>query len=396
MHHEASEDGLVRAAGENAGQALVIAGKPPMPKAESPGEVALALSEPSTIRTAFVHSPRPKIWVRAWEGISAHRPVLYLCFILLVVLASYAHVLRTRSIFACPAGDYSAERYLAYCNGEDYADYEHGAFYFDMDPSVPRFVRDADVLFLGNSRLQFAFSTPATADWFAALPTRYYLLGFLYFENEFFEEKLLKRIQPRAKVYVINMDNFFDPSESPPVKTILHDTTARNQYAVKGLWQRIHKSICGTLSALCGDSYVVFRSRETGAYYREGVVPHMKSAPVTYDRSIDQDVVIRNTANAMDFLSHFARGKCVILTMVPFVGTKIGDADAIATRLGMKLVMPRMLDGLQTFDGVHLDRASAQRWSQAFFQAAGPKIRSCLKGQGVAYLVRSTPSVAAH
>ena len=69
------------------------------------------------------------------------------------------------------------------------------------------------MLFLGNSRLQFAFSTSATADWFSAASARYYLLGFSYFENMIFAEPLLRKIRPRAKVYVINVDDFFDRTE---------------------------------------------------------------------------------------------------------------------------------------------------------------------------------------
>jgi hypothetical protein len=47
------------------------------------------------------------------------------------------------------------------------------------------------------------------------------------------------------------------------------------------------------------------------------------------------------------------------------------------------LVAPR-LDGLYTTDGYHLDRASADRWSRAFLEAAGPEIRSCLEKQRAA------------
>ncbi len=344
------------------------------------------------IKTAFGLPVMSRTWAKAWEGLSASQPVLYICLVLVAALLGYAYELRTRGIFACRADGYTADRYLAYCNGVNYADYEHGAFYFGLEPSVQHFVREADVLFLGNSRLQLALSTAATDDWFAAASAHYYLMGFLYFENELFSEKILQLVSPKAEVYVINMDNFFDRSESPPVKTILHDATARYRYQVKGLWQRVHKSICQAVPRLCGDQYVIFRSRATGAYYREGILPQQRITPVSYDWSIDQDLVMDKSANAMGFLSHFAQGKCVILTMVPFVGAKIGDAKAIAARLGMKLVTPGILDGLQTFDGYHLDHESAQRWSQAFFQAAGPTIRSCLEERGVPHPVGSSLS----
>jgi hypothetical protein len=55
----------------------------------------------------------------------------------------------------------------------------------------------------------------------------------------------------------------------------------------------------------------------------------------------------------------------------------IETAGAVANALGLTLVSPD-LDGLLTFDGIHLDPPSAERWSKAFFDAAGPQIRKCL------------------
>jgi hypothetical protein len=42
----------------------------------------------------------------------------------------------------------------------DYGDYKHGAFWFDLEPAAVNFARNAD----GNSRIQIALSTPATAE----------------------------------------------------------------------------------------------------------------------------------------------------------------------------------------------------------------------------------------
>jgi hypothetical protein len=319
----------------------------------------------------------------------ASRPTTYICVVLIVALVSYAYWLRTSTIFSCQADGYSNDRYLAYCSGTNYADYEHGAFRFALEPSVQNFASNADVLFLGNSRLQAAFSTVVTTDWFSAVSARYYLMGFAYYENMVFTEELLRRIHPRARVYIINLDDFFDLSESPPVKTILHDPEAQHRYEVKRRWQHIHEPICKTFPVLCGVKFAIFRSRETGAYYPEGVqenvTPLQKATPVSYDQVVSQNVVDNNTHLAIDFLSQFTQGKCVILTMVPFVQTKSGNANAIANGLGMKLVTPEILEGLQTYDGYHLSQSSAERWSHAFFEAAGSKIRSCLTEQGAAH-----------
>jgi hypothetical protein len=336
------------------------------------------------IKTALDLPVMSKTWTKAWEGVSASQPMIYICVVLVAALVAYVYEFRTGTIFSCQADGYNTDRYLAYCNGAHYADYEHGAFYFDLEPSVQKFASDADVLFLGNSRLQVGFSTAATADWFSAASARYYLMGFSYYENVIFAEKLLRRIRPRARVYVINVDDFFDRSETPPVETILHDPEARHRYEVKRRWQRVHETICKTFAVLCGSEFVIFRTRETGAYHTEGAF-QQEITPVSYDQVIDQNLVKSNAAAAIDFLSHFAQGKCVILTNVPFVGTKIGNANAIAVGLGAKLVTPGFLEGLQTYDGYHLDQPSAERWSRAFFQVAGAEIWSCLDKHVVAH-----------
>ena len=300
----------------------------------------------------------------------------------MAALVACGYQIRTQTIFSCPADGYSADRYLAYCQGTGYADYEHGAFQFDLEPAALAFASNADVLFLGNSRLQIAFSTPATANWFSAVSARYYLMGFLYYENVVFAEELLRTIRPRARVFVINVDDFFGRSESPPVKTIFHDPGARDKYEAKQIWQHIHEPICGTFARLCGTKFVIFRSRETGAYYARRGSLHGRLPRFHMIRSSVQNVVDSNIAAAIDFLSHFAQGKCVILTNVPFVETKIGNANAIAKGIGAKLVTPGFIEGLQTYDGYHLDQPSAERWSEAFFLAAGSEIRSCLEEQG--------------
>jgi len=311
------------------------------------------------------------------EGLFASRRTTYICVILGAIIAASAYKLRTQTIFACQATFYNSDRYIAYCNGSRYADYEHGAFWFDLEPAAQIFAKNADVLFLGNSRLQIAFSTAATADWFLAASARYYLLGFSYYENAVFAEKLLSRIQPKARVYVINVEDFFDRSETPLARVVMHDPESRNRYVAKRLWQRVHERVCKTLPAFCGDDLVFFRSRETGAYMtRPG---KQKTAPVSYDQVISQDVVNSNIAAASDFLPHLpVEQKCIILTTVPSPGTKIGNANAIAAALGEDLIVPE-IPMLQTFDGFHLDQPSAERWSKAFFQLASSRIRSCLE-----------------
>src|SRR5580658_2998241 len=95
-----------------------------------------------------------RTWTKTSISASSAHPVMYISIVLITVLTSLVYQLRKETILACQATLYSSDRYIASCNGTHYADYEHGAFAFDLEPRAENFARDADVLFLGNSRLQ--------------------------------------------------------------------------------------------------------------------------------------------------------------------------------------------------------------------------------------------------
>ena len=94
----------------------------------------------------------------------------------------FLYQLRTDNIFACPASGYTSDRYLSNC-GTSYGDYEHGAFWFDLEPAAEMSAASADVLFLGDSRMLLAFSTAATTKWFSSASASFYLLGFYAFRK---------------------------------------------------------------------------------------------------------------------------------------------------------------------------------------------------------------------
>ena len=134
------------------------------------------------------------------------------------------------------------------------------------------------------------------------------------------------------------------------------------------------------LTLICGHITPTYRSRQTGMWYVQefGTFKGLER-PVSYDHEIDKRKNDDGIAIGRIFLSELpAKPECVILTVVPSVGTKIGVANAIASGLGKTLVFPEQLDDLQTFEGIHLDPPSAERWSAAFFKAAGPQIQKCL------------------
>lgn len=306
------------------------------------------------------------------------RPILYAGILVAVAAGTYVFKLRTQGIFACTAeGYYAPSAYLGYCDASAYGDYDHGAFWFDLEPDVRRLATTADVLFLGSSRMEFGFSTLATDHWFADASIRHYLMGFTHTENTTFVAPLLAALKPRAKVYVINVDQFFRDTESGPGSEILHDGDIGRRYREKQLWQHLHRSLCSKVRVVCGRTAAYYRTRATGHWKLEGTYPVV--AALAADGPVsDQEHWDHYAALARQFIAQLPVDRhCVILTVVPYPGTRSAEAKAIADAMGLELVNPQ-LEGLRTFDGAHLDLPSADRWSSAFYEIAGPRIRKCL------------------
>jgi hypothetical protein len=313
----------------------------------------------------------------------AARPTLYIVVLVAALLGTYVFKLRTQGIFACPASGYATGDYLGYCNGEAYGEYDHGAFWYDLEPATERAAASADVLFIGNSRMQFGFSAPATQQWFAKLGVHHYLMGFTFLENATFIAPLLERLKPRARVYIINVDQFFIDDETGPGAQLLHGVEDRARVDQKRLWQDVHRPLCGTVPRLCGNHIAFYRFRDDGHWLARGSTPE-EPAVVADEAPSDQDKWDRYVSMARQFVAALPVGHdCVVLTVVPSPTTRRAEADAIAAGVGLPLVAPRIAD-LRTFDDTHLDERSAQRWSEAFFAAAGDQIRRCLNGPATA------------
>ena len=195
---------------------------------------------------------------RRGRFVLAARSGLYILLVLATSLSAGGYGLRKYGIFGCSASGYGSDGYLGYYGTTSYGDYDHGAFWSGLEPAAGAAAAKARVLFVGNSRTVFAFSGKPTADWFSSLSESYYLLGFTHFENYTFEAPLLRKLRPQAKVYGINIDSFFDQSETGPGKAVMEDESARARYNQKRGRQTIHKAICTTFKSACGHEWQPF------------------------------------------------------------------------------------------------------------------------------------------
>lgn len=289
--------------------------------------------------------------------------------------------LRKDGLFACDASGYGADRYVAYCQAKAYGDYDYGAFWYGLEPATSAAAANADVLFVGNSRAQFALSSDAIARWFQSHLARYYLLGFAYNGNMAFAAPLLQRLKPHAKVYVISVDLFFRRQPTQPAQEVMRDSAALGKYREKSSWQLAHRMLCTRVAALCRHEFAYYRRRTDGAWIVAGN-GDFRSQPVAYSDSVDHRVLDSEIALGREFVSQLPVSRDCILLTLPAKGTlgpgtSVGTAKAIAAALGLTLIAPQP-EGLTTFDGSHVDRASAELWSSAFIGAAAPSIEKCL------------------
>jgi hypothetical protein len=314
--------------------------------------------------------------------LSTIRPGLYIVVLLLSVPVGYVGYLRTQGVFACTADGYfeTTGAYLGYCNAAGFGDYDHGAFWFGLEPAAVRFAANADVLFLGSSRVEFALSTVATDHWFSSAGLKHYLLGFANVENSTFVAPLLVRLKPRAKVYIINVDRFFTGVETDIGSEILHDPDVEQHFRQKKLWQHLQRSACTRVRAICGHEVAYFRASEHGHWVAKGS-NNNPSAAVADGPIQDRDHWVQYAALAEQFISSLpVDHACVLLTVVPSSATRADEAKAIASAVGIELVTPQ-LDGLRTFGLVTCcDRFSARpevgSYGQRSNGASGKAVRT--------------------
>lgn len=263
-------------------------------------------------------------------------------------------------------------------------DYEHPAFAFALEPTALQALAAANVVTLGNSRSQFAFSTESVRHFFEGRNIPAYRLGFGYREGSPFALHIMRKAGVRPRLAVVNADPFFTAELSQPAAYLMSEPWR----AWLGAWRikfalATRERFCATLGwkPVCkGWRSTMYRVRADGRWswrntfsVREGAT-EIDAAPAP-----PLDLPPETVAHARAFLA--ATGiapRCLVLTSVPNSMLDAGGAATeLARALGAPLILPR-LSGLRTIDGSHLDAESAERWASAFLQQLEPILPGCL------------------
>lgn len=285
------------------------------------------------------------------------------------------------AVTKCDGRSQAANAYIAYCQDRAYGDFEHEAFYFGLE-HVPQALAETKVLFLGNSRLQYAFSRDNVAPFFAERGVPFFVMGFGHGEQSRFPQLVLERHPARPALAVINVDPFFtDGITEPAAFPLQHPVAGFIDATFKSLMQRPRAWLCrtGTTPGLCIGEPAMMRSRTTGqwdvAAFRPGAEPTVPLPPPT---AIADDEIDRWLVRALEIAPAFLRtlnARCMVFTAVP---SEAGSRPArrLAARLGLPFIAPE-IDGLATIDGVHLDARSGIAWSEAFLRELDSVGRQC-------------------
>jgi hypothetical protein len=294
-----------------------------------------------------------------------------------LLLEGYSEISRLR----CWSGGYRRDSYLGYCQSQQYGDYEHSALAFGLEPEAVRSFQQAQVLILGNSRAQFAFSTPATRNFFEKKEIRFYNAAFSAGDGSGFAGLLFARLSPQPKMLIINADPFFLDYYSRPAAAVLSQANSTRRTAeAKKSFQTWHASVCGIAPFLCGNTFAVFRSRSDGTLTVSPMAAaHYPLTPVHtiapgLQSDLDKAVKIGQEFVARSKLPQ----RCVVLTTVPSDTIPTAVGQQIAARLGVEFAGPQV-SNLETFDHSHLTQESADQFANALLQAIDDRIEECVR-----------------
>ncbi len=306
--------------------------------------------------------------------------LLTVAFLFVLAWPAFAWLGYAGSVAGCLYDAVGDQSYIALCDDRRFGDFEHEAFYYGLGETASR-VASADVVFLGDSHMQVAFSHHNVRDYFRAKGARFMLMGFGYAERWRFAYEVVKRLAPRPKIAVINADPFFSPDLSEPARFIFdHPIQAFLDAHFKYLVQRPYAALCSWIDQPCGRARIVTRAVDTGQWATPGFdTMHTAGKFPVVPQEIADDQVRRWYAyggGAADQMAAALSAKCLVMTNVPFDGPRRVFVDMLGERLGAYRVVPEVA-GLRTGDHHHLDLDSAVSWSNAFLAEFDPIGRQC-------------------
>lgn len=243
----------------------------------------------------------------------------------------------------------------------------------------------ADVLFLGNSRMMFGLDRTLLRRFFGSRGLRHYLLGFGHAEGDAWAELLYQKHHLHPKLVVVNADEFFERI-SPFAEHVLamspfdREKEEFQATATMEVSRRLNKVLPHLSERDFGMSRktVILRSIRDGAWVLPAdCEPHEHEPFIAWYNPLER-VSPSQMEHALRFKQMIERGGARLVLMhvlhPPYGGPASPSgrsAEIFAHTLGVPLVAPN-LERPETWDGSHLTRDSAERFTALFLRELAP------------------------
>lgn len=272
-----------------------------------------------------------------------------------------------------------ASYYLAHDRG---GHLDHHLLYHGTDAEAIANLKNADILFVGTSRMMFALRSRVLAPWALAHGVTYYAFGFGFREGDTWALELIRKYDLRPRIVVVNVDGFFGRPLSAWAQRVKKDTPFS---ARKRVWEgeiahearrRIHQVIpnwidlYGRSGFPFGNEFIAYRSRRDGIWSISPWPEPTIAAPSEDYGAVAVGPRIGDPARAFK-AEMDRRGSQMIVTYVPTPEDAGGNPVALGAMLGVPVV-GMDVDGLTSHDGSHLSEESAVFWSRQLVQDLTP------------------------
>jgi hypothetical protein len=280
-----------------------------------------------------------------------------------------------------PAPDFS----LASCDSVQDRFYFVGSLYLDIDKELVTGLRRADVVIIGNSRTRLAFGTHAVDEYFSNRGLRYFVLGS---EGSGFRvsQMILERLDIHPKILIVSNEAYFVDIVEDANRALLDENSSLGfRFAMTAFYlsKKMQRWICAGENLVLKDFYChgengIWRSNTTGAIYFPPKL-ELKLTPIVIPPDSRIGHIDFYMKNARAFLaSSSVSGSCIINHLVPWNDASVDVAREMAREMIVPFVFPDPA-GYFTFDDLHMDTGSSERWASEFVRLADPYITECLQ-----------------
>jgi hypothetical protein len=258
---------------------------------------------------------------------------------------------------------------------------DHDVLYHNFGKSIEN-AKKADILFLGNSRVQLGLDRDLLQSFAKRYRLNYFNMAFANIGSYEFPLMIIRKYNLRPRVIIVNAEDFTGNLDSDYLalyvisqgrlhsalllflrSAIYKDILVLHSYAPR--WIREMSS--ATLKKHVYNR-VIYRSRVTGEWFRAPSSP--MPIPITNKNESECKDRIKGEAfaNAKRLKEEISeRGAQVVLTLVPHNHSCQKGAEQLAKHIGAPMIGVDW-HGLSTIDGSHLTKESSQRFTEEFLR----------------------------